>query len=216
MSFSLPLEALSSGMQISFNVKLPDGTLAVTMLPSTGNSTPCGTGQVLHVHASQDLDGVTLTISTDEIFVTAPEQVPFEVPPYFDYVEPSMPGDLSAGESLLEDFLQSVQSSALDCTVSPSSSTSELDQTWVPESGVEDAKAPEPPRSRWNRRNRFPCTMDANCQVNFSRKHDRLRHEVAHHGRTCDWECTACGGFFSSHATFKRHRCKPGAAKRVD
>jgi hypothetical protein len=61
---------------------------------------------------------------------------------------------------------------------------------------------PKAPRS-------FPCTMG--CTMDFSRKHDRLRHEVAQHGRVCEAECSSCLGFFSSEATLKKHKCKPRA-----
>ncbi|KAJ7696710.1 hypothetical protein B0H17DRAFT_1052787 [Mycena rosella] len=54
----------------------------------------------------------------------------------------------------------------------------------------------------------FPCTMG--CALEFSRKHDRLRHEVTQHGRVCA-NCGACGSFFSSEATLNRHKCKIGA-----
>ncbi|KAJ6485249.1 hypothetical protein DFH09DRAFT_1339840 [Mycena vulgaris] len=55
----------------------------------------------------------------------------------------------------------------------------------------------------------FPCTMG--CTMDFSRKHDRLRHEVAQHGRICESECKTCLGFFSSEATLKKHKCKARA-----
>ncbi|KAJ7080190.1 hypothetical protein B0H15DRAFT_997482 [Mycena belliarum] len=52
----------------------------------------------------------------------------------------------------------------------------------------------------------FPCTLG--CAMRFSRKHDRLRHEVTQHGRVCEWGCPACLGFFSSEATLKKHKCR--------
>ncbi|KAF7300167.1 Transcriptional regulator prz1 [Mycena kentingensis (nom. inval.)] len=52
----------------------------------------------------------------------------------------------------------------------------------------------------------FPCEMG--CPMRFSRKHDRLRHEVTQHGRVCDWSCAACSGFFSSEATLRKHKCR--------
>jgi len=58
----------------------------------------------------------------------------------------------------------------------------------------------------------FPCTLG--CTMRFSRKHDRLRHEVSQHGRICDWACSACLGFFSSQATLKKHKCKSGGGSR--
>ncbi|KAJ7705028.1 hypothetical protein B0H17DRAFT_1039118 [Mycena rosella] len=51
----------------------------------------------------------------------------------------------------------------------------------------------------------FPCTMG--CALEFSRKHDRLRHEVTQHGRVCA-KCGACRGFFSSEVTLNKHKCK--------
>ncbi|KAJ7699549.1 hypothetical protein B0H17DRAFT_1129164 [Mycena rosella] len=54
-------------------------------------------------------------------------------------------------------------------------------------------------------RSPFPCTMG--CAREFSRKHDRLRHEVTQHGRVCA-TCGACQGFFSSEATLSRHKCR--------
>ncbi|KAJ7705033.1 hypothetical protein B0H17DRAFT_1039121 [Mycena rosella] len=54
----------------------------------------------------------------------------------------------------------------------------------------------------------FPCTMG--CALEFSRKHDRLRHEVTQHGRVCA-KCGACRSFFSSEATLNKHKCKIGA-----
>ncbi|KAJ6526517.1 hypothetical protein DFH09DRAFT_1187711, partial [Mycena vulgaris] len=51
----------------------------------------------------------------------------------------------------------------------------------------------------------FPCTMG--CMMSFSRKHDRLRHEVTQHGRVCEWGCNACLKAFSSAATLKNHKC---------
>ncbi|KAJ7454225.1 hypothetical protein FB451DRAFT_1280557 [Mycena latifolia] len=60
----------------------------------------------------------------------------------------------------------------------------------------------------------FPCSMG--CSMRFSRKHDRLRHEVTQHGRVCEWGCTACLGFFSSESTLKKHKCRnPGATRWI-
>ncbi|KAJ7187250.1 hypothetical protein C8R46DRAFT_1274579 [Mycena filopes] len=58
----------------------------------------------------------------------------------------------------------------------------------------------------------FRCTMG--CVMQFSRKHDRLRHEVNRHGRVCDWECKLCLGFFSSETSLKKHRCKKSGVAR--
>ncbi|KAJ6482058.1 hypothetical protein C8R47DRAFT_1283414 [Mycena vitilis] len=55
----------------------------------------------------------------------------------------------------------------------------------------------------------FRCTMG--CALEFSRKHDRLRHEVVQHKKLCDWECNECFGFFSSQTTLQKHKCRPRA-----
>ncbi|KAJ7736665.1 hypothetical protein B0H16DRAFT_1466559 [Mycena metata] len=68
-------------------------------------------------------------------------------------------------------------------------------------------KAHEPKLSNF-----FRCTMG--CTMHFSRKHDRLRHEVNRHGRICDWECKMCLGFFSSEVSLKKHRCKRAGVAR--
>ncbi|KAJ7511060.1 hypothetical protein B0H11DRAFT_1953867 [Mycena galericulata] len=51
----------------------------------------------------------------------------------------------------------------------------------------------------------FPCS---GCALEFSRGHDRLRHEVSQHGRVREWECKLCLGFFSSQKTLQKHKCK--------
>ncbi|KAJ7504768.1 hypothetical protein B0H11DRAFT_1980695 [Mycena galericulata] len=51
----------------------------------------------------------------------------------------------------------------------------------------------------------FPCS---GCALEFSRRHDRLRHEVSQHGRMREWECKMCLGFFSSQKTLQKHKCK--------
>ncbi|KAJ3832041.1 hypothetical protein F5878DRAFT_635675 [Lentinula raphanica] len=51
----------------------------------------------------------------------------------------------------------------------------------------------------------FPCTLG--CSERFSRQHDRLRHEVAKHGKVCEFSCHACGRFFSTSKTLGNHRC---------
>jgi hypothetical protein len=61
----------------------------------------------------------------------------------------------------------------------------------------------------------FPCTLG--CSETFSRQHDRLRHEVAKHGKVCDWLCNDCGRFFSSKKTLGNHKCPcaPGGTRWV-
>ncbi|KAJ7194392.1 hypothetical protein GGX14DRAFT_377994, partial [Mycena pura] len=58
----------------------------------------------------------------------------------------------------------------------------------------------------------FPCTLG--CAMRFSRKHDRLRHEVNQHGRICEWGCEGCAGVFSSETTLRKHRCKGAVGLR--
>ncbi|KAJ7169333.1 hypothetical protein C8R43DRAFT_122006 [Mycena crocata] len=52
---------------------------------------------------------------------------------------------------------------------------------------------------------KFPCTFDG-CGMSFSRKHDRLRHEVGSHGLGTQWHCSLCNKYFSSEHTLERHR----------
>ncbi|KAF9039369.1 hypothetical protein BJ165DRAFT_1497768 [Panaeolus papilionaceus] len=54
-------------------------------------------------------------------------------------------------------------------------------------------------------RSSFPCTLG--CSERFSRQHDRLRHEVAKHGKICEFLCDECGRFFSSKKTLGNHKC---------
>lgn len=51
----------------------------------------------------------------------------------------------------------------------------------------------------------FPCTMG--CSESFTRHHDRLRHEVAQHGKQCEFSCERCERFFSSRRMLDRHTC---------
>ncbi|KAJ6555562.1 hypothetical protein DFH09DRAFT_1317975 [Mycena vulgaris] len=70
-------------------------------------------------------------------------------------------------------------------------------------------KAHEPKSQKF-----FPCTMG--CSMRFSRRHDRLRHEVTQHRRVCEWGCSACLGFFSSESTLKKHKCRnPGGTRWI-
>jgi uncharacterized Zn-finger protein len=54
-------------------------------------------------------------------------------------------------------------------------------------------------------RTSFPCTLG--CSERFSRQHDRLRHEVAKHGKICEFSCDECGRFFSTKKTLGNHKC---------
>ncbi|KAF8193806.1 hypothetical protein BJ912DRAFT_901644 [Pholiota molesta] len=54
-------------------------------------------------------------------------------------------------------------------------------------------------------RSSFPCTLG--CAERFSRQHDRLRHEVAKHGKVCEFLCDDCGRFFSTKKTLGNHKC---------
>ncbi|TFK50642.1 hypothetical protein OE88DRAFT_279396 [Heliocybe sulcata] len=60
-------------------------------------------------------------------------------------------------------------------------------------------------------RKSLPCTMreETGCKEMFSRAHDRLRHEVAMHGKECEWVCNVCGRFFSTARMLEIHKC-PG------
>ncbi|TEB18765.1 hypothetical protein FA13DRAFT_1745281 [Coprinellus micaceus] len=51
----------------------------------------------------------------------------------------------------------------------------------------------------------FQCTEG--CSERFSRQHDRLRHEVAKHGKICEFSCDECHRFFSSRKTLGNHKC---------
>ncbi|KIY74155.1 hypothetical protein CYLTODRAFT_94532 [Cylindrobasidium torrendii FP15055 ss-10] len=52
----------------------------------------------------------------------------------------------------------------------------------------------------------FLCTISG-CTEGFSRKHDRLRHEVRQHGRGSNFRCPLCtvSKFYSSQSTLERH-----------
>ncbi|KAJ7503699.1 hypothetical protein B0H11DRAFT_1983914 [Mycena galericulata] len=107
-------------------------------------------------------------------------------------------------------------SSSFASSPSPRESSSPRARLRRPEPFVREssAKSTTPSRNKVYRR-KFPCTMG--CEMDFSRKHDRMRHEVAQHGRVCDWECSTCLGFFSSEETMRKHRCKAvgGGARRL-
>ena len=64
--------------------------------------------------------------------------------------------------------------------------------------------------SKHGPKTRFPCEMG--CSETFSRQHDRLRHEIAKHGRRCEWLCDNCRRFFSSKETRNKHKCTGTAA----
>ncbi|KII86852.1 hypothetical protein PLICRDRAFT_271766 [Plicaturopsis crispa FD-325 SS-3] len=57
----------------------------------------------------------------------------------------------------------------------------------------------------------LPCTMPG-CQEMFSRQHDRLRHEVSQHGKSCEWSCSVCRRFFSSERMLQIHKCQGQAS----
>lgn len=57
---------------------------------------------------------------------------------------------------------------------------------------------------------RLACAFDG-CSENFSRQHDRLRHEVLQHGRVCEFVCDECHRFFSTRQTLQNHKCPVAA-----
>jgi hypothetical protein len=57
----------------------------------------------------------------------------------------------------------------------------------------------------------LPCTLG--CSEHFSRRHDRLRHEVIQHGKVCEFTCDDCGRFFSSQKTLGNHKCPVARGK---
>ncbi|KAJ7642263.1 hypothetical protein FB45DRAFT_1126696 [Roridomyces roridus] len=80
---------------------------------------------------------------------------------------------------------------------------------WIPYPHFDATHSSPPPSSSWptpgsatpvpantDPKSKFQCTLG--CDLKFSRRHDRLRHEVAQHGRECEWECPG---------TLEKHRC---------
>jgi hypothetical protein len=61
------------------------------------------------------------------------------------------------------------------------------------------------PKKRWT------CS---HCEEQFTRQHDRFRHEVVKHGYKSKWSCDKCRGFFSSVETLRKHRCLENGRKR--
>ncbi|KZP00974.1 hypothetical protein CALVIDRAFT_552623 [Calocera viscosa TUFC12733] len=59
---------------------------------------------------------------------------------------------------------------------------------------------------------RFKCQI-APCQEEFSRRHDRFRHEVHIHGVESEWKCNNCSKFFAKEITLLKHAC---SAKKGD
>ncbi|KAJ8081286.1 hypothetical protein PM082_007120 [Marasmius tenuissimus] len=57
----------------------------------------------------------------------------------------------------------------------------------------------------------FPCTMG--CSEQFSRRHDRFRHEVRKHGYRSEWNCAECSGVFSSERSLTAHKCEGKGVK---
>ncbi|TIC26254.1 hypothetical protein E3Q11_03161 [Wallemia mellicola] len=49
----------------------------------------------------------------------------------------------------------------------------------------------------------YPCSY--NCGVNFSRTHDRLRHEVNRHGKKPDFICSKCSKVFLTERVLLKH-----------
>ncbi|KAJ7116320.1 hypothetical protein C8R44DRAFT_627929 [Mycena epipterygia] len=55
-------------------------------------------------------------------------------------------------------------------------------------------------------RKAFLCTLG--CGEVFTRRHDRQRHEVALHGKKCQYVCARCKRFFSNARMLDRHVCR--------
>ncbi|KAK7029389.1 hypothetical protein VNI00_014643 [Paramarasmius palmivorus] len=73
---------------------------------------------------------------------------------------------------------------------------------------------PERTRSRSKKpKRKLPCTMG--CSEQFSRQHDRFRHEVSKHGLETKWVCDKCRGFFSSEKSLNVHKCSTGTRWRI-
>ncbi|KAL1696333.1 hypothetical protein GGG16DRAFT_108445 [Schizophyllum commune] len=92
-------------------------------------------------------------------------------------------------------------------TSPPSSSSSPSPPSSSSNSACDPANSP--PRKRKNasvvKGRNFPCTMG--CGEEFSRQHDRFRHEVLKHERSCRWVCDTCHKFFGSQKNLDRHVC---------
>ncbi|KAJ7728151.1 hypothetical protein DFH07DRAFT_782286 [Mycena maculata] len=131
---------------------------------------------------------------------------------------------------IAQDFAFSAESDSTDSPLPATPSTSDSSRSPRPRSRCSKLRRSEPPCSQYfttkptspkrpkvsgaKSTQLFRCTMG--CTMDFSRKHDRLRHEVAQHGRVCEWGCETCQRSFSSEATLRKHKCKiSGGAKWI-
>ncbi|KAJ6576177.1 hypothetical protein DFH09DRAFT_1150573 [Mycena vulgaris] len=191
-------------------------------------------GMKLHLNAVRDLTGVTLTVSTSG---NSSSRVDGEGLDAFALPLRTFESDLfelqnnGIDYSLLEsldsysdapyfDLAAAFRDGSPVATPSTPSELSSVDSPSPSGSGT-GLKSPDPScTGRFTRKHEpskdcrprdpksyksFPCTMG--CMMSFSRKHDRLRHEVTQHGRVCEWSCNACSKAFSSAATLKNHKC---------
>ncbi|KAJ7102372.1 hypothetical protein B0H15DRAFT_328449 [Mycena belliarum] len=130
-----------------------------------------------------------------------------------------LPHDFSISEDLFHDFLATPATAHLPAQESPGNQTlptpaSPSDRcTRIPSASASPSPHPLPPNSpaapralHTKPKRSFPCTLG--CARQFSRTHDRFRHEVGQHERECEWVCTRCMRFFSKEASLRNHACK--------
>ncbi|KAJ7622296.1 hypothetical protein FB45DRAFT_927455 [Roridomyces roridus] len=213
-------------------VMTPLDPLAGKNVPSEGMAD----GMKLHLLTSQDGSGVTLTLCTSGGMPDSLGGPGFSVDDFASNLE-QLPPAFDIPYSLFEfgtnqkdplfDFLEDFNFEPANTPTSSTASSPASSPEFVPFTDFEPYSPPLSPISisspaprrhphptRPNHphpydtpspKAKFRCTLG--CSLDFSRKHDRLRHEVAQHGRTCEWECEQCGRFFSSEGTLKKHRC---------
>jgi len=104
-----------------------------------------------------------------------------------------------------------IPSSNSSRTSSPDPEDSDLGWPWkrrklLASSRTTENKATRESLSRTKQKSNFPCSF-VGCREAFSRKHDRMRHEVVQHSRQCEWSCDKCRKFFSTEKTLAKHKC---------